>query len=203
MNKNIVDKETKNDIIVAMETIYKEGSKMSDFQTLYQQNCFAKDINERQRAAKELERNYGCEINCLEIDPTVKFAHHGRNCIIIASKISEQVVIFQNVTIGSNQKFNKQSQQWENLGNPVIGKKVVIADGAKILGPIIVGDNSVIGAGAIITKDVPADSIAFGVNQIKPKDSNYDLVFHDPMPDREDNVSACQEVISRYHQQRS
>lgn len=172
---------------------------MSDFKALYQRNCFAKDADERQCAAQELERDYGCEINCLEIDPTVKFAHHGRNCIVIASKISEQVAIFQNVTIGSNQKFNKRTQQWENLGNPVIGKNVVIADGAKVLGPIIIGDNSVIGAGAIITKDIPANSVAYGVNQFKSKNPNYDLVFHDPMPSRDDNVTACQEVISRYN----
>ncbi|KRO00743.1 galactoside O-acetyltransferase [Companilactobacillus kimchiensis] len=171
-----------------------------DFQMLLQQNCFSKDAVKRQQAAEILEKDYGCEINCLEMDETVRFAHHGRNCIVIASKLSKGVVIFQNVTIGSNQKFNKKTNQWENLGNPVIGRNVVIADGAKILGPIIIGDNSTVAAGAIVTKDVPANSIVYGVNQVRPRDANYDLIFHDSMPSREKNIKGCQDVIERFKQ---
>ncbi|OIK63801.1 serine acetyltransferase, partial [Oenococcus oeni] len=117
------------------------------------------DQEAKDRAAIELEHQYSCEVNCIEIDPSVQFAHHGRGSIIIAAKICSGVVISQNVTIGSNQKFNRLTNQWENLGSPVLGPNVIVADGAKILGPIIIGANSVIGAGAIITKDVPSDSI--------------------------------------------
>lgn len=171
---------------------------MPTFNDLLQQNCFSEDTALRRAAATELEHNYNCEINCLQLDPSVQFAHHARNSIVIASKICQGAVIFQNVTIGSNQKFNLTTQQWENLGNPVIGANVVVADGAKVLGPIIIGDNSVIGAGAIVTKDVPANSVAFGVNQIRPKPDNYDLVFHDPMPVPDALIAACEDVIERY-----
>lgn len=174
---------------------------MSTFNDLLQQNCFSNDAQIRRTAAIELEHNYNCEINCLQLDSSVQFAHHARNSIIIASKICQDTVIFQNVTIGSNQKFNLATQEWKNLGNPVIGAHVVVADGAKVLGPIIIGDNSVIGAGAIITKDVPANSVAFGVNQIKPKPDNYDLVFHDPMPTPGALIVACEDVIDRYETQ--
>lgn len=78
-------------------------------------------------------------------------------------------------------KFNKVSDEWENVGNPIIGKNVIIADGAKILGPIIIGENTVVAAGAIITKDVPANSVAYGVNQFKPKDANCDLIYNSKM----------------------
>ena len=94
-------------------------------------------------------------------------------------------------------KFNKITNQWENLGNPVIGPNVVISDGAKVLGPIIIGANSVIGAGAIITKDVPANSVAYGVNRIKPKDDTYDLVFHNPMPTPDAIITACEALIAK------
>lgn len=170
---------------------------MTSFSTLLQQNCFATDLTDRRAAAKELETTYGCEINCVAIDPSVQFAHHAKGCIVIASKLSANVIIFQNVTIGSNQKFNRHTNQWENLGNPVLGENVIVADGAKILGPVVIGPNTVIGAGAIITKDVPADSLAYGVNQIRPRDLTYDLIFHDPLPTREENLAACQAVIAR------
>lgn len=172
---------------------------MTTFNELIQQNCFSTDQEAKDRAAIELEHQYGCEVNCIEIDPSVQFAHHGRGSIIIAAKICSGVVIFQNVTIGSNQKFNRLTNQWENLGNPVLGQNVIVADGAKILGPVIIGANSVIGAGAIITKDVPSDSIAYGVNKIKARDPHFDLVFHNPMPQRDQLIQASQEVIERYN----
>jgi serine O-acetyltransferase len=135
------------------------------FEKLLKLNCFSENKMFKKLAGNLLEKFYCCEINCTEIDKSVLFAHHARGCTIVASKICENVVIFQNVTIGSNMKFNKIKNEWENVGNPIICKNVVIADGAKILEPIIVGENSVVAAGAIITKDVPANSIIYGVNQ--------------------------------------
>lgn len=171
---------------------------MSNFKTLLQQNCFATDPEQRQKAAQALEQQYNCEINCVALAPDVQFAHHGRGCTIAAAKIDQHVTIFQNVTLGSNQRFNRQTQQWEHLGGPVIGNDVVIADGAKVLGPVIIGAHTVIGAGAIITKNVPANSVAYGVNQIKPRDPNYDLVFHTPLPDQQAILAACQHLIDVY-----
>ena len=46
---------------------------------------------------------------------------------------------------------------------PVIGNNVDIGAGAKLLGPITIGDNVVIGANAVVVRDVPADSVAVGV----------------------------------------
>jgi len=152
----------------------------------------------KQAAGNLLEKLYCCEINCTEIDKSVLFAHHARGCTIIASKLCANVVIYQNVTIGSNLRFNKVSNEWENVGNPIIGKNVVISDGAKILGPIIIGENSVIAAGAIITKDMPANSIAFGVNQFKPKDPNYDLVFNSNMINSEKIIEANKKLIAKF-----
>ena len=46
---------------------------------------------------------------------------------------------------------------------PIIGNNVDIGAGAKLLGPITIGDNSIIGANAVVIQDVPANSIAVGV----------------------------------------
>jgi serine O-acetyltransferase len=156
---------------------------MELFDRLVMWNCHSRIKARRRFAAFALEVLYGCEINCSDIDQSVKFGHHARGATIIAAKICADAVIMQNVTIGTNLRFNKITESWENVGNPVIGKGVFIGDGAKILGPIIIGCGSVIGASAIVTKDVPPNTIVTGVNHQKPKDPNYDIQFHLPMPE--------------------
>jgi serine O-acetyltransferase len=55
---------------------------------------------------------------------------------------------------------------------PVIGNNVDIGSGAKILGPIRIGDNVLIGANAVVLLDVPPNCIAIGVPAvIKPRKS--------------------------------
>ena len=175
-----------------------ESNDLDMFDKLVKINCFSKNKILRLVASNLLEKFYCCEINCIEIDKSILFAHHARGCTIIASKICENVVIFQNVTIGTNLRFNKVSDEWENIGNPIICKNVVIADGAKILGPIIIGENSVVAAGAIITKDIPDNSVAYSVNQFKPKVDKYDLVFHSNMINFEKIIEANNNLIAKY-----
>jgi serine O-acetyltransferase len=160
-------------------------TKLNDmtFEELLEINCFSDDDTKKRKAAELLEWRYCCEIRCADMAKSVLFAHHARGCTVVAAKICENVVIFQNVTIGSNMRYNKTSSKWENVGSPIISKNVMVADGAKVLGPITIGENSLVVAGAIITKDIPANSIAFGVNQHKPKSPDYDYIY------RSDNIS--------------
>jgi serine O-acetyltransferase len=164
------------------------------FDELLKINCFSEDSAARERAAELLEWRHSCQINCADMDESVLFAHHARGCTVVAAKLCKNVVIFQNVTIGSNQRYNKVQGKWENIGTPILAEGVIVADGAKVLGPIVVGENTVIGAGAIITKDVPPNSVAYGVNQYKPKSPDYDLIFNT------DNVSG--EEIMRVNAER-
>jgi len=168
------------------------------FEKLVKINCYSKNRILQSLAKNLLEKLYCCEINCTEIDKSVLFAHHARGCTIIASKICENVVIFQNVTIGSNLKYNKNKGEWENAGNPIICRNAIIADGAKILGPIIIGENTVVSAGAIITKDIPANSLAYGVNQFKLRDMNYDLIFNPNMINPEKIIEANKKLIEKH-----
>ena len=62
--------------------------------------------------------------------------------------------IDQNVTIGGT------SKKYEV---PIIGNHVYIGSGAKILGPIKIGDNVVIGANSVVVKDVPSGSLVVGI----------------------------------------
>jgi serine O-acetyltransferase len=175
-----------------------EKNAMSMFEKLVRINCHSKNGLLKKASGNLLEKFYCCEINCTEIDKSVLFAHHARGCTIIASKICENVVIFQNVTIGSNMRFNKVSGEWENIGNPIICKNVIIADGAKILGPIIIGENSVVAAGAIITKNMPAGSMVYGVNQSRPKDAGYDFIFNSNMINFKKIIEANNKLIAKF-----
>ena len=169
------------------------------FEELLQINCFADDPSDRQKAADLLEQRYCCEIHCANMDKSVLFAHHARGCTVVAAKICKNVVIFQNVTIGSNLKWSKVRRKWENVGTPILAENVVVADGAKILGPIVIGENTVIGAGALITKNIPANSIAYGVNQYKPKSPDYDLVWGPNMISGEEITKVNEELVAEFN----
>lgn len=168
------------------------------FDKLIRANCHSKSKTLKWLAHELLEKLYACEINCDLIHESVRFAHHARGCTIVAAKILEKVVIFQNVSIGANLKFNKTSNEWENVGTPIISANVIICDGAKILGPIVVGENSVIGAGAIVTKNIPANSIEYGVNQYRMRDPNYDLVFRAEMINPDAIIEANRTFIEAF-----
>jgi len=69
-------------------------------------------------------------------------------------KLGDRVHIGQCVTIGGN---------GTQLGVPKIGSDVYIGAGAKVLGPIMIADNCLIAANAVVLKDVPEGSIVAGV----------------------------------------
>jgi len=74
--------------------------------------------------------------------------------------IGKDCVIGSNVTIGGRSK---------SLEVPKIGDGVYIATGAKILGHVNVGDNSVIGANAVVLNDIPANCVVAGVPAVVKK----------------------------------
>jgi serine O-acetyltransferase len=172
--------------------------KSMTFEELLEINCFSEDESARSRAADLLEQRYCCEIRCADMDKSVLFAHHARGCTIVAAKLCKNVVIYQNVTIGSNMRYNKIQGKWENVGTPILAQGVVVADGAKILGPVVIGENTVVGAGAIITKSIPANSVAYGVNKHKPKDPDVDIVFHPNMISGEEIAKVNAELVAAF-----
>lgn len=90
-------------------------------------------------------------INTVDVGPRL-FIQHGFSTIVSAKSLGADCWINQQVTIGHGYK-----------GNPVIGNGVRIAAGAKVIGAISLGDNSVVGANAVVTKDVPEREVWGGV----------------------------------------
>jgi serine O-acetyltransferase len=74
--------------------------------------------------------------------------------------IHDRAVIGEDVMIGPNVTIGGRSGHYEV---PVIGDHVEISTGAKVLGPIRVGNNVIIGANAVVIKDVPDHAVVAGV----------------------------------------
>jgi serine O-acetyltransferase len=53
--------------------------------------------------------------------------------------------------------------------HPKIGNDCMLCSKATVIGPVTIGDDVIIGACAVVTKDVPSHSVVKGVNQIRPK----------------------------------
>ncbi|KNF07996.1 serine acetyltransferase CysE [Gottschalkia purinilytica] len=98
----------------------------------------------------------------IEIHPGAKlgkgvFIDHGTGVVIgETAEVGENVTIYQGVTLGGTGKDTGKR-------HPTIGKNVVVSSGAKVLGPFKVGDNSKIGAGAVVLKEVPPNCTVVGV----------------------------------------
>ncbi len=118
----------------------------------------AKLVLQTGRMITGIEINLGAEIG------SRVFIDHGMGVVIGATAIiGDNVVIYHGVTLGA-------TGNPEGRRHPKIGNNVLIGAGAKLLGPITIGDNVSIGANAVVTKDVPSNSIAVGVPAvIKPK----------------------------------
>lgn len=85
------------------------------------------------------------------------FIDHGMGVVIGETAIiGDDVLMYQGVTLGGT-GLEKGKR------HPTIGNNVVIGGGAKVLGNITVGENSYIGANAVVIKDVPANSTVVGV----------------------------------------
>jgi serine O-acetyltransferase len=70
--------------------------------------------------------------------------------------IGDDCLIRQGVTIGNKGRADP-------LGAPVIGNRVEIGAGAKIIGRIVIGDDVIIGANSVVVKDIPSNSVAVGI----------------------------------------
>ncbi len=118
------------------------------------------------------------------------FIDHGIGVVIgETSEIGEDVTIYQGVTLGGTSLEKKKR-------HPTIGNGVVIGAGATILGPIKVGDNSRIGSGSVVVKEVPPNSLVVGVpGQVIYRDGKrvsqaVDLEMTD-MPDPAQKAIRC------------
>lgn len=113
----------------------------------------------------------------IEIHPGAKigknlFIDHGMGVVIgETAEIGDNVTLYQGVTLGGTGKDAGKR-------HPTIGDDVMISSGAKILGPLTIGDRSKIGAGSVVLGDIPSDSTAVGIpaRVVKRGDTKIHLI---------------------------
>jgi serine O-acetyltransferase len=85
------------------------------------------------------------------------FIDHGMGVVIgETAEIGDDCTLYHGVTLGGT--------SWKKgKRHPTLGRGVVIGAGAKVLGPIEIGDGAKIGSNAVVVRDVPADATAVGI----------------------------------------
>lgn len=85
------------------------------------------------------------------------FIDHGMGVVIgETAEIGDDCTLYHGVTLGGTSR-EKQKR------HPTLGKGVVVGAGAKILGPILIGDNARVGSNSVVVKDVPAGATVVGI----------------------------------------
>jgi len=118
----------------------------------------------------------------IEIHPAATLGHrlfidHGMGVVIgETAEVGDDVVLFHGATLGGRSMRHGKR-------HPTLGDRVVVGAGAKILGPVSIGDDAQIGANAVVVKDVPAGAVAVGVPatvRARPAAWSTDADFLDP-----------------------
>jgi serine O-acetyltransferase len=85
------------------------------------------------------------------------FIDHGSGVVVgETAEIGDDVTLYHGVTLGGT--------TWRHVKrHPTVGDRVIIGAGATLLGPITVGADSVVGAGAVVLRDAPPHSLVVGM----------------------------------------
>ena len=154
------------------------------------------------RISQRAARKTGIEIHPGAVIGKGFFIDHGSGVIIGETAIiGDNVTLYQGVTLGGTGKETGKR-------HPTLCDNVMVSAGAKIIGSFTVGENSKIGAGSVVLKEVPPNCTVVGVpgrivkrDNIKVPRSDMDQV-HLPDPVMEDitllqheNSALCNRVI--------
>ena len=113
--------------------------------------------------------NFSRILTSIEIHPAASigegfFIDHGAGLVIGETAIiGKNVTIYQQATLGGISPSVNSASQRNLKRHPTIADNVIIGSGAQILGPIYVGQNSRIGANAVVIRDVPDNMTYVGV----------------------------------------
>ncbi len=129
---------------------------------------------------------YSRSLTGIEIHPGAQigrrlFIDHGMGVVIgETAEIGDDVLIYQGVTIGGTGHAHGKR-------HPTIGSGVVVGAGAKVLGNILIGNRSKIGAGSVVVKSVPENSTVVGIpgKVVRSREEKRCVLEHGNLPDPE------------------
>jgi len=147
----------------------------------------------------------------IEIHPGAKigrrfFIDHGMGVVIGETcEIGNNVTIFQGVTLGGTGKERGKR-------HPTLHDNVLVATGAKVLGSITIGENSKVGAGSVVLKDVPPNATVVGIpgtivvqDGVKVKRNLDHQDMPDPIADKcqvlEGKIAVLQKEVANLNRQ--
>lgn len=107
------------------------------------------------------------------------FIDHGMGVVIGETAIvGDDVMLYHGVTLGGRTLVRGAKR------HPTVGNGVTIGTGARVLGPIEIGNGAQIGANSVVVKDVPAGAVATGIPATirfpKPGEDPYEALFREP-----------------------
>ena len=125
----------------------------------------------------------------IEIHPGAKigkgvFIDHGMGVVIgETTEIGDNCLLYQGVTLGGTGKIYGKR-------HPTLKNNVVVGAGAKVLGALSIGENTRIGAGSVVLRDVAADCTVVGIpgRIIHKSGVKVNPLAHSALPDAEANV---------------
>jgi serine O-acetyltransferase len=127
------------------------GHRVAHWLWIHNYKLFGRWVSQLTRCLTGIEIHPGARIG------SGFFIDHGMGVVIgETAEIGEDVTLYHGVTLGGT-SLNKGKR------HPTLGNRVVIGAGAKILGAITIGDDSRIGANAVVVKTVPANSVVVGI----------------------------------------
>jgi len=140
-------------------------------------------LHPRGRLAARVLSQISRSVTGVEIHPGAQigrrfFIDHGMGVVIgETSEVGDDVMIYHGVTLGG--RSMKRVKR-----HPTVGNNVTIGAGARILGPVHIGDRVQIGANSVVVKDIPAGAVATGIPAtIRFPDKGedpYEAMFKDP-----------------------
>jgi serine O-acetyltransferase len=102
---------------------------------------------------RRLLRHYGLELSPGNHIAGGLYIAHPVGCTLAADRIGANVTVVADVTFGARNEY-----EWPRIGNDVF-----IGAGARIIGGIEIGDGALVGANAVVVKDVPAGGTVVGI----------------------------------------
>jgi serine O-acetyltransferase len=106
------------------------------------------------------------------------FIDHGMGVVIgETAEVGDDVMLYHGVTLGG--RSLKRVKR-----HPTVGSRVTIGAGARVLGPVYIGDDVQIGANSVVVKDIPAGAVATGIPATirfpQGHEDPYEAMFKDP-----------------------
>ena len=118
------------------------------------------------------QKKYSCDIfPGITIGSDLRIEHPMWTCIGKTAIIGDNVRIYNNVLVVAKVigKDEENKRNHHERTHAKIGNNVILGCGCTIIGSVTIGDNSIIGARAIVTHDIPPNYVVVGVNNIRPR----------------------------------